>query len=493
MIAKRFRTRSAAGAATLLLAASLGIPARAALTRPARITFGPAGVLVVDGQKKFPLTLTIVPGPDARAPNGRPAYAEFADSGVLFMRSGGPAWNDDTISREHAMQAAAAASGLRCCPWLGWDLSNFSPGDANREARLRTVIAAFKDSPGMGLWKGADEPDWSNAHNPAQATPEQVAHVARLLRELDPAHPIWLVQAPRGTAASLRRYDAGWDVGGMDIYPVSYPPGVHTEGKNKELSMVGDFTRLMKRVAGEKPFWMTLQIAFSGVVKPGRTLRFPTFPEQRFMAYEAIINGARGLTYFGGGLPQTLNSRDQPLGFNWTYFDRVMRPLFAELGPRSPLLPALLAPDAGLKLSVAPEAPPRRALARKEEEQNLPAPSPPRLVRDEAGADARAIECLVRQAGDDYYVLACKKEGPTVHVRFRGLPPEIHGAGAGAVLFEEPRKVDAQHGSFADWFGPFEVHVYHFAASRKAGRDGEAAPAGPEPLPSAPESHPPRL
>jgi hypothetical protein len=219
---------------------------------------------------------------------------------------------------------------------------------------------------------------------------------------------------------------------------------------------------MMKQVAGEKPFWMTLQIAFSGVVKPGRTLRFPTFPEQRFMAYEAIINGARGLTYFGGGLPQTLNERDKPLGFNWTYFDRVMRPLLEEIGPKSPILPALLAPNSKIQLKVAVEAPPKRAVANKEEEGNRQATAPKQFVQDEVVADAIAIEFLVREAGNSIYVLACKKEGPTIHVRFSGLPREIHGAGAGTVVFEEPRKVDAEHGSFADWFGPFEVHVYQF-------------------------------
>ena len=227
--------------------------------------------------------------------------------------------------------------------------------------------------------------------------------------------------------------------------------------------MVGDFTRMMRQVAGEKPFWMTLQIAFSGVVKPGRTLRFPTFPEQRFMAYEAIINGARGLTYFGGGLPQTLNERDKPLGFNWTYFDRVMRPLFDELGPKSPVLPALLAANSTIQLKAVGEAPPRRAVANKEEEQNRKATTPKQFVQDNVAADAGAIECLVREAGNKIYVLACKKEGPTIRVRFSGLPAEIHGEAAGTVLFEEPRKVDAEHGSFADWFGPFEVHVYRFS------------------------------
>ena len=448
----------------ILLAAGLSMPARAAqaLTRPAKITLDNAGALVVDGERRFPISLTIVPGPNAKAPNGRPAYVEFADCGVMFMRSGGRAWNDETIAQEKAMQAAAAAGGMRCCPWLGWDLSNFNPGDQPKEAMLRKVIATFKDSPGMGLWKGADEPDWGNSHNPRNATPQQVAHVAKLIHELDPNHPIWLVQAPRGTVASLKRYDAGWDVGGIDIYPVSYPPGVHTVGKNKELSMVGDFTRMMKQVAGDKPFWMTLQIAFSGVVKPGRTLRFPTFPDQRFMAYEAIINGARGLVYFGGGSPPTLNERDQPLGFNWTYFDRVMRPLFEEIGPESPILPALLAPDSSIKLKVAAEAPPRRAVANKEEEQRRQATTPRQFVQDEVSADVSAVEFLVREAGDAIYVLACKKEGPTIRVRFSGLPQEIDGPGAGTVVFEEPRKVDAQRGTFADWFGPFEEHVYRF-------------------------------
>ena len=207
---------------------------------------------------------------------------------------------------------------------------------------------------------------------------------------------------------------------------------------------------------------MTLQIAFSGVVKPGRTLRFPTFPDQRFMAYEAIINGARGLTYFGGGLPQTLNERDKPLGFNWTYFDRVMRPLFEEIGPKSPILPALLAADSNSSSRLWRRRRAKRAVANKEEEQNRQTTAPRQFVQDEVSSDASALEFLVREAGDAIYVLACKKEGPTIRVRFSGLPQEIHGAGAGTVVFEEPRKVDAEHGSFADWFGPFEVHVYQF-------------------------------
>ena len=57
------------------------------------------------------------------------------------------------------------------------------------------------------------------------------------------------------------------------------------------------------QAAGTKPFWMTLQIAWSGVIptdtKPDLVPRFPTFADLRFMAYQAIVNGARGLVFFG--------------------------------------------------------------------------------------------------------------------------------------------------------------------------------------------------
>ena len=441
------------------MVAACGHVSAAPITKSAKITLEPHGTLVIDGQRIFPITLTVVPGADAKPRDGKHAYQAFADAGVTFMRSGGAGWDDEQIAKEQAMQTAAAAHGVRCCPWLGWDLANFPPTDTQSADRLQRVIKTFKDSPGMGLWKGADEPDWGNSHDPAKSRPEDVAHVANIIRKADPNHPIWLVQAPRGTVQSLKRYHDGWDVGGIDIYPVSYPPGVHSIEANKEISMVGDYTRMMREVAGGKPFWMTLQIAFSGVVKPGRTLRFPTFFEQRFMAYQAVINGARGLVYFGGGLPQTFNERDKPFGFNWTYFDRVMKPLFEEFKSDSPITPALLAPDSKLALKVEPATPPKRQLSNKAEESDKRKASKT-FVQDAMTGDASGIEWVVREVGDEIYVIACKREGPTVHVRFSGLPKECTN---GSVMFEEPRGVTASDGSFTDWFGPFDVHVYRFA------------------------------
>ena len=64
------------------------------------------------------------------------------------------------------------------------------------------------------------------------------------------------------------------------------------------------------------------------------------------MAYQAIINGARGLVYFGGGIGVTMNDRDRALGWNWTFWERVLRPLLAEeLGTRGHLTLASAAPQ----------------------------------------------------------------------------------------------------------------------------------------------------
>ena len=44
-------------------------------------------------------------------------------------------------------------------------------------------------------------------------------------------------------------------------------------------------------------------------------------------------------------------------------------------------------------------------------------------------------------------------------MQFENLPMSD---GQGEVMYESPRKVKVAHGKFTDWFGPFEVHVYHF-------------------------------
>jgi hypothetical protein len=412
--------------AILLAILSLQIPCFAAPnTAPAKITINSDHVLLIDGRKVFPIGFTLPPAPDAKAPNGKNGIEELRSAGALFFRTGPSreqGWDEKWIERETAFQDAAAKYGMYCLPWLK-ELSAVGPNQSEKEQKLRRIVRMFRNHPGMGCWKGEDEPQWGN--NPIPP----LENAYRIIKEEDPNHPVWIVQAPRGTVQELKPYNVSYDIGGVDIYPISYPPGIHSELPNKEMSMVGDYTRkMMDVVEGKKPVWLTLQIAWSGVAKPGKTLRFPTFPQQRFMTYEAIINGARGLIYFGGNLEVTLSQQDKPLGWNWTFWNSVLRPVLEEIGDGGPLSEALVAPDSKLQVKSTGEG----------------------------------IEVCVREVGKDVYVLACKRSGRTEEIEFTGLPAH---AVYGKVMFESPRQVTATAGQFKDWFAPFEVHVYKFSRS----------------------------
>jgi hypothetical protein len=391
--------------------------------RPSKVVINPDGVLEINGKKVFHLGFDLPPLPGAKAWNGRNAIAELRDAGATFLQTGPGGkerWTDaDVLKREQAWFDAAAKRGMYCWPRLKYIPK---PGDAAGETEFRGVINRFKNHPAMGVWNSVDEPEWSN--HPV----EPLRRAYEVIRELDPNHPVSINHAPRGTLESLRRYNVACDITGADIYPVAYPPGLHGGGvfTNRELSVVGDVTRrMMDDAEGRKPVWIYLQVAWSGVVGEGKTLRFPTFPEQRFMTYLAIIAGARGIIYFGGQIPKALTPEDAKLGWNWSFWRRVLRPVVEEIGERSPLYPALVAPESKLPVQVK----------------------------------GNGVEFCVREVGTDIFLLACKREGATAPAAFSGLPMSV---AAGEVLFESPRKVVCKDGRFTDWFAPFEVRVYRF-------------------------------
>ena len=378
-------------------------------------------VFVIDGKKVFPIGFTMPPPPEGKTPSGKNGIDELADAGATFLRTGvmGTNWDEATFELQQKWLDAAARNQMHVVFNLR-EASSIDPKTPKREELLRKILARFKDHPALACWKGVDEPQWGK--HPI----EPMVAAYKLIKELDPDHPVWVNQAPRGEIEDLRPYNVTLDITGADIYPIGYPPGANSLRPNKHISMVGDYTRMMLEVSERKqPVWMVLQIAWSGVLKPGKTLRFPTFPEERFMTYQAIINGARGLLYFGGNIAASLSEADRPYGWNWTFWRRVLRPVIEEIGAHSPLYPALVAPDS------------KRPIACR----------------------TVGIEFLAREAGDEIFVLACKREGETVQAEFTGLPAS---AGEGEVMFESPRKVALKNGRFTDWFGPFEVHVYRF-------------------------------
>ena len=162
------------------------------------------------------------------------------------------------------------------------------------------------------------------------------------------------------------------------------------------------------------------------------------------MAYQAIVNGARGLVFFGGQLTQVMAPLDAPLGWNWRFWERVLRPLLVELTSPS-VLPALVAPVAQAAVT----------------------------------ASAGDVELTARRSGNVLHVIAVRRGGTTSRVTISGLPPKQGGGPltGGQVMFEyvqdplpppiQPdkqqfRSVQVANGSFKDWFGPHDAHVYRF-------------------------------
>src|ERR1035437_6631706 len=117
-----------------------------------------------------------------------------------------------------------------------------------------------------------------------------------------------------------------------------------------------------------------------------RVPRFPNLQEERFMAYQAIVNGARGLIFFGGHLTQIATPADAAAGWNWTYWERVLRPVVAELSSAT-LAPALAAADA----------------------------------KPTVKASTAAVELVTREASGFLYLIAVRRSGATSRVRFTGL------------------------------------------------------------------------
>ena len=162
------------------------------------------------------------------------------------------------------------------------------------------------------------------------------------------------------------------------------------------------------------------------------------------MAYQSIVDGARGLVFFGGHLTQVCTPADARAGWNWTFWARVLRALLAEL-TSDDVLPALVAPKA-------------KAVVK---------------------AGISGVEVATRQDGRTLWVLAVRRDGGTSTVGFTGLPSKHDGQQLtrGEVLSEwvqEPppppllpgeeilRRVGVEDRGFRDWFGPLDARVYRF-------------------------------
>jgi hypothetical protein len=372
------------------------------------------GTVLLDGAEVFPLGLSLPPPLGGLTPAGDDALDEVAGAGIALLRIGPHhgEWSDAALADAGSWNAAAAVRGMHTWIALG-DLAHAQPGTPE-DARLQEVVTTLKDSPGFGLWKGQEEPLVTGF----SAASLQHAHDAT--HAIDPNHLLVIIEAPRGTAADLAPYSAVCDGHGVDVYPVAFGTA------DPDLHRVGRWTRRLRTITPTRAVFTTLQICFSGSDDPagGGAFVLPTHRQARYMAYDAIVNGARGLLFYGGHLTRCIDPADAALGWNWTFWNGVLKRLVREIGPRGMLYPALLAPDSGPELRTTDPT----------------------------------TEITSRRVGRRIWVIAARSGPGTKDVTITGLPQAV----TAGTHYRSKRAVRVRAGAFTDTFSQWDVHVYHF-------------------------------
>ena len=193
-----------------------------------------------------------------------------------------------------------------------------------REALATLVTARQREARSISLmgdlagWEAGMDAIWTALGAPVPGPEKRITHSAERaeimakgmregyehLRKLD-KHPVWMNHAPRNTVPQLAEFNLAADIVGCDIYPVPFEGTGHSDLAERTLSAVGAYTRRMQAAAPKKPVWMVLQgfgwadLNKDATPEQREKERRPTIAETRFMAYDAIVNGARGILYWG--------------------------------------------------------------------------------------------------------------------------------------------------------------------------------------------------
>ncbi|MFH1742045.1 MAG: hypothetical protein ABIH23_23835 [bacterium] len=204
---------------------------------------------------------------------------------------------------------------------MGWIPLAVQSGPTDK---LRQHIESVKDHPALAVWEGPDEIIWSftassrlyrtrgiyksrdewwkQTPNAIEYSEEQAKKIMpnihegiQLVRTLDNNNrPFWINEALESDMKFVRQYMDWIDITGCDIYPVK-------ADKRNIIQMAGA-TERWTQISRGKPVWMVLQaFAWSelGDYYGVKDTAYPTFAESRFMAYDVIAHGAKGILYWG--------------------------------------------------------------------------------------------------------------------------------------------------------------------------------------------------
>ncbi len=267
--------------------------------RANEVTFREDGVTLVDGKPFFMIAHWWFTRRGDTGGNVDWWYENDLDVGddMDFLREAG--FNTILIRTPRHVEIAEE-HGLKAIIEFPHTLPAGTPEE--KEAFRRNYIVEnhkFSSNPALFAYLGPDEVMLRGI--PAS----QALEGSELVREADPYHPIFYNEAPCGTAEAQKEYAPIGDVIGRDIYPVGAPHG--DMFSDRSMTAVGKHTDIChESVEYRKPVWMILQALGWAHFQAGNNtkpaaevpgLEYPTYEQNRFMAYNAILHGATGILY----------------------------------------------------------------------------------------------------------------------------------------------------------------------------------------------------
>ena len=255
-----------------------------------------------------------------------------------------------------SLMDAAAVEGMQ----ILLELTEYARQKPEPDYRaIAALVKRYRQHPALLAWYLVDEPDET------KMAPASALAMYELIRELDPYHPVYLVNNRPHTYAA---YLGASDILAIDVYPIpNYP-----------ITQVGNYMQRARWTSlGQKPVWLIAQ-AFGGVEHWPRS---PTAGELRNMIYQGLVGGAKGVLFYR--YCQENERHIQPLAL-WREVQRLAAEL-AELGP---------------------------VLLQEEH----------RLETQSAGG---GVEVAVKEYKRDFYVFAVNvaEEPRRLDLRLAGLPP----------------------------------------------------------------------
>lgn len=369
------------------------------------------GMIRIHGKRTFLLGLY-------QKPNIPDAYNFMAAQGFNLVN----------LPADTRMLDSAKTAGL-----LGW--VTLGTIDTNQREKswnqIHSNIEKLKSHLALFAWELADEPAWTWNSNKQRLSPELMEETHDSVKKQDPLHPIYLNHAPVNLAETMKRYNASTDITACDIYPVIpvgikpmfalNPDGLQGDLPNTTISQVGDYVDKMRKVSGpNRPLLMVLQGFSWEMLRPTgerdtSKIRYPSYGESWFMAWDAIIHGANGLIWWGTAFT--------PKGHRF----------------HSDLATVV------------------RNLSSLQEALSLPCQSHEIFINylEMGHSISKGIEILVKQKGDTTWILTANTERYPVHAELH-----LHVAeGTAEVLFEN-RFASIHKNQISENYEPYEVHIY---------------------------------